>query len=60
MINAKAYRDLLDGDLGWLRKQPHSLEKMHIEAILQWSHKNAEAVVDLCREIAVKNGEPSK
>lgn len=36
-LNRKAYEQLIDGDLAWLRKQPGSLESEHIEAVLQCS-----------------------
>lgn len=35
LISPEAYRKLLQGDLNWLLKQPESLEKDHIEAILK-------------------------
>lgn len=36
-INRHTYRQMIDEDLEWLRKQPYSLERMHIEAIIRWS-----------------------
>ena len=35
LIPPEAYKRLLQGDLDWLLKQPESLEKDHIEAILK-------------------------
>ena len=35
LISSEAYKRLLQGDLDWLLKQPESLEKDHIEAILK-------------------------
>ena len=35
LISPEAYKKLLQGDLNWLFKQPESLEKDHIEAILK-------------------------
>ena len=35
LISSEAYKRLLQGDLDWLLKQPKSLEKDHIEAILK-------------------------
>ena len=35
LISPEAYKRLLQGDLDWLLKQPKSLEKDHIEAILK-------------------------
>ena len=35
LISPEAYKRLLQGDLDWLLKQPESLEKDHIEAILK-------------------------
>ena len=35
LISPEAYKKLLQGDLDWLLKQPESLEKDHIEAILK-------------------------
>ncbi len=34
-ICKEAYQKLINGDLQWLLKQPESLEKEHIEAILK-------------------------
>ena len=33
----EAYQELIDGDLQWLLKQPESLERDHIEAVLRKS-----------------------
>jgi hypothetical protein len=46
ILNPRAYRDLIDGDLEWLLKQPRTLERDHIELILRWQHKHAELVID--------------
>ena len=35
LISPEAYKRLLQEDLDWLLKQPESLEKDHIEAILK-------------------------
>ena len=35
LIFPDAYKKILQGDLNWLLKQPESLEKDHIEAILK-------------------------
>ena len=35
LISPEAYKRLLQEDLDWLLKQPKSLEKDHIEAILK-------------------------
>ena len=35
LISPEAYKKILQGDLNWLLKQPESLEKDHIEAILK-------------------------
>ena len=35
IISPEAYKNILQGDLNWLLKQPESLEKDHIEAILK-------------------------
>ena len=35
LISSEAYKRLLQGDLDWLLKQPKSLEKDHIEAVLK-------------------------
>ena len=35
LISPEAYKKILQGDLDWLLKQPESLEKDHIEAILK-------------------------
>lgn len=39
LISPEAYKKILQGDLDWLLKQPESLEKDHIEAILKKSNK---------------------
>ena len=36
-ICREAYQELIDGDLQWLLKQPESLERDHIEAVLRKS-----------------------
>ena len=36
-ISRRAYQELIDGDLQWLLKQPESLERDHIEAVLRKS-----------------------
>ena len=38
-ICKEAYQKLIDGDLQWLLKQPESLERDHIEAVLRKSIK---------------------
>lgn len=35
LISPETYKKILQGDLNWLLKQPESLEKDHIEAILK-------------------------
>ena len=35
LISTEVYKRLLQGDLDWLLKQPESLEKDHIKAILK-------------------------
>ena len=35
-LNEDAYITLINGDLEWLDKMPHSVEKMHIESILRY------------------------
>ena len=35
LISPEDYKKILQGDLDWLLKQPESLEKDHIEAILK-------------------------
>lgn len=36
-ICREVYQELIDGDLQWLLKQPESLERDHIEAVLRKS-----------------------
>ena len=36
-LNKAAYKQLIDEDIEWLKKQPRSLERDHIEVILTWS-----------------------
>jgi hypothetical protein len=40
-LNKDAYERLIDEDLAWLREQPRTLERDHIEQCLQWlrTHK---------------------
>lgn len=38
-MNKESYEKLIQEDLEWLAKMPHSLEKMHIEAIVRASIK---------------------
>ena len=35
-LNKDTYIALINGDLEWLDKMPHSVEKMHIESILRY------------------------
>lgn len=37
-LTETAYIYLINGDLEWLDKMPHSVEKMHIESILRCAH----------------------
>ena len=52
VINASAYRQLIDEDLEWLLSQPRTLERDHIEQILRWQHLHAKKVCEdaRCRE----------
>lgn len=36
-INRAALQQLIDEDLAWLREQPRSLERDHIEVHLEWA-----------------------
>lgn len=38
-LNTESYQKLLEEDIEWLEKQPHSLEKDHILAILKYELK---------------------
>lgn len=44
-LNSEAYRKLIREDLDWLLKQPRTLERDHIQHILEWQMEYAEAVV---------------
>lgn len=35
VLTRKAIRELVSEDMAWLEKQPHSLEKMHVKAVLE-------------------------
>ena len=35
MLNRRSFEKLIAEDLEWLRKQPRSLERMHIETVLE-------------------------
>ncbi len=35
-LNMKAYRQLFNEDLEWLREQPRTLERLHIRDCLIW------------------------
>ena len=37
LLNRRAYEELIAGDLEWLEKQPRSLERDHIRAVLEGS-----------------------
>ena len=45
-INFDAYKRLVEEDLEWLRNQPHSLENVHIQAILE-NHRDNRAYYDI-------------
>lgn len=50
-LNRHAYQRLIDEDLEWLLKQPRTLERDHIEAIVRISPKREyETLCDLCHE----------
>lgn len=38
-LNIESYQKLLEEDIEWLEKQPHSLEKDHILTILKYELK---------------------
>lgn len=36
-VSRRAYKELIDGDIEWLLRQPRDLERDHIEAVLRKS-----------------------
>lgn len=50
MLNSEAYRKLLDEDVMWLKQQRRTLERDHIEAILQ-SHRSDAMLYIHAREV---------
>ena len=46
IINAEAYRKLVQEDLDWLMNQPRTLERDHIAVILRCQIRDAADVVD--------------
>ena len=48
-LNKDAYIALIEGDLEWLEKQPHSVEKMHIESILRCEKERLSIYKDCVR-----------
>jgi hypothetical protein len=50
-VNADTYRVLCREDLDWLMTTPRTLERDHIQVILEWHIRNAEHVVELCRKL---------
>lgn len=38
-LNTESYRQLVAEDIKWLQDQPHSVEKLHILAILNLHHR---------------------
>jgi len=44
-LNADAYRKLVREDIEWLLRQPQTLERDHIQQILEWQIEYAPAVV---------------
>jgi hypothetical protein len=45
VLNSEAYRKLIREDLDWLLRQPRTLERDHIQQILEWQMEYAKAVV---------------
>lgn len=58
IVNSAAYRQLVDEDLEWLRKQPRTLERDHIEVILKWHIEHASAVIKYVREQTKDDAKP--
>lgn len=56
VINAPAYKKLVDENLEWLLSQPRTLERDHIELILRWHSENAAVVTATEREKERQSG----
>lgn len=39
-LNKQAWEKLIDEDIDWLMRQPHSLERWHIRDCLLWLRKH--------------------
>lgn len=48
-LTETAYICLINGDLEWLDKMPHSVEKMHIESILRCEKERLSIYKDCIR-----------
>ena len=48
-LNTDTYIALIDGDIEWLEKQPHSVEKIHIESILRCEKERLSIYKDCVR-----------
>ena len=48
-LNKDAYIALINGDLEWLDKLPHSVEKMHIVSILRYEKERLSIYKDCVR-----------
>lgn len=56
VINAPAYKRLVDENIEWLLSQPRTLERDHIELILRWHSENAAVVTATEREKERQSG----
>lgn len=56
VINASAYRKLIEENIAWLMAMPRTLERDHIEQVLKWHSKNAAVVTAFEREIERRSG----
>lgn len=52
-LNTAAYQQILDEDLEWLRRQPRTLERDHIECCLRWLRDNKPPVTERPSSIQV-------
>lgn len=48
-LNKDIYIALIEGDIDWLEKIPHSVEKMHIESILRCEKERLSIYKDCVR-----------
>ena len=57
-LNKRAYSELIQEDLNWLKMAPECIERMHIEDVLKWSISMLFPTINDLTE-AIRTGRPA-